>query len=184
MRLFVSVDLPESLHDAVAAVQGEFADADGLSFTDPAQSHVTVKFLGDVPDGEAGAVADALETAVADAGVEPFDATYGGLGVFPNLDYISVLWLGVEAGTEPFVRLHEAVEQEFVAFGFDPDDHEFTPHVTLARMQHAGGKDRVQELVREWSPTVGTARVSEVRLTKSTLTHEGAEYETVASVSL
>ncbi|QDX40169.1 RNA 2',3'-cyclic phosphodiesterase [Salarchaeum sp. JOR-1] len=184
MRLFVSVDLPGSLHDAVADVQDEFADADGLSFTDPTQSHVTMKFLGDVPDGEVEAVADALETAVANAGVEPFDATYGGLGVFPNLDYISVLWLGVESGTELFVRLHEAIEQELVAFGFDPEDHEFTPHVTLARLQHAGGKALVQELVREWSPTVGTARVAEVRLTKSALTQEGAEYETVASVSL
>ncbi|MEE6210721.1 RNA 2',3'-cyclic phosphodiesterase [Salarchaeum sp. III] len=184
MRLFVSVDLPDALHDDVADVQSEFADADGLSFIDPAQSHVTMKFLGDVPESEVDAVADALETGVTDIGIEPFEATYGGLGVFPNLDYISVLWLGVESGTEAFVRLHEAIEQELVEFGFDPEDHEFTPHVTLARMQHAGGKDLVRELVQEWSPTVGTARVSEVRLTESTLTHEGPEYETVAAVSL
>ncbi|MGB9986925.1 RNA 2',3'-cyclic phosphodiesterase [Salarchaeum japonicum] len=184
MRLFVSVDLPANLHDAVADVQAEFAAAGGLSFTDPTQSHVTMKFLGDVSDDEVDAVANALEDAVGDADVTPFDATYGGLGVFPNLDYISVLWLGVEDGTESFVRLHESVEQRLVEFGFDPEDHAFTPHVTLARMQHAGGKDLVQERVREGSPTVGTARVSEVRLTKSTLTPEGAEYETVAAFSL
>jgi len=51
--------------------------------------------------------------------------------------------------------------------------------VTLARMEHAGPKDLVQEYVTGEAPDVGRMRVEEVRLTESTLTPDGPEYETV-----
>ncbi|MFC7167240.1 RNA 2',3'-cyclic phosphodiesterase [Halospeciosus flavus] len=184
MRLFVSVDLPDELAPAVEAVQSEFRDASGLSFTDPEQAHLTMKFLGDVPEAEVGAVEEALTHAAEEAAVEPFEADVEGLGVFPNLDYISVVWAGIGRGTEELTRLHEAVEHRMVDIGFDPEDHEFTPHVTLARMQHAGGKELVQDLVEETHPEIGTMRVEELRLTESELTSEGPEYSTVHAVEL
>ena len=184
MRLFVSVDLPDELAKPVADLQAAFADASGLTVTDPEQAHVTVKFLGDVDAGRVPGLCGELEAAVADAGVEPFTARFGGLGVFPNLEYISVVWLGVEDGGEELTRLHEAVEDRMTAMGFDPEGHDFTPHVTLARMEHAGGKELVQALVREREPTVGETTVEEVRLTESTLTAEGPVYSTVESFPL
>ena len=190
MRLFVSVDLPDGLADAVAGLQDEFADASGLNFVDPGQAHVTLKFLGDVDESRESELAGALESAVdaasTDTGsVGPFDATFAGLGVFPSLDYISVVWFGVEGGSDELTALADAVEREFVQNrGFDPADHEFTPHVTLARMEHAGGKELVQEVVESQHPEVGTMRVSEVCLTESHLTSEGSEYETVHAVEL
>jgi 2'-5' RNA ligase len=80
--------------------------------------------------------------------------------------------------------LHEAIEDRTVAMGFDPEDHEFTPHVTLARMDHAGGKEQVQEAVRSTDPDVGTLAVDEIRLTESVLGSDGPTYRTVGSVSL
>ncbi|MCG1004434.1 MULTISPECIES: RNA 2',3'-cyclic phosphodiesterase [Halobacterium] len=185
MRLFVSVDLPERLADSVADLQGALAEASGLDFVDPEQAHVTLKFLGEVDEGRERELAGALERAVDESGVEAFDAELAGLGVFPSLDYISVVWLGVDAGSAELARLHEGIETEFVdEHGFEAEDHEFTPHVTLARMNHAGGKELVQRLVEERHPEVGTVRVDEVRLTESTLTPAGPEYETVHAVDL
>lgn len=184
MRLFVSVDLPEALAEPVEAVQADFADAAGLDFVDPTQAHITLKFLGETPASRVDEVVEALEAAVAAADVGPFEATFEGLGVFPSLEYISVLWLGVGEGAEAFTRLQAPIEERLVALGFDEEDHEFTPHVTLARMKHAGGKELVQELVRESDPTVGTMQVEDVRLTESTLTNDGPVYETVRRVDL
>jgi len=90
-----------------------------------------------------------------------------------------VVWLGVREGGERMTRLHEAIEDRTVAVGFDPEDHEFTPHVTLARMDHAGGKATVQRVLDERDPDGGSLDVKEVRLTESTLTPDGPEYETV-----
>ena len=184
MRLFVSVDLPDALTDAVAAVQEDLRDAAGLSFVDPGQAHLTLQFLGDTDPARLDELDDALAAAVDDAGVAPFEARVAGLGAFPSADYIRVVWLGFEAGAAELTRLHEAVETRTVELGFDPADHDFTPHVTLARMQHAGGKELVQRALRERQPDVGTFRVEEVRLTESDLGPDGPTYTTVARYPL
>ena len=186
MRLFVSVDLPERLADEVRAVQSTFEDASGLDFTDPEQAHVTLQFLGDASPDRVDEITAALEAAVDRADVAPFSATFGGLGVFPSAEYIRVLWLGVRegAGAAELTRLAAAVEAETTALGFEADEHAFTPHVTLARMRHAGGKELVQREVGKRDPTVGEVRVDAIRLTESELTEDGPEYSTVTRVLL
>jgi 2'-5' RNA ligase len=184
MRLFVSLDLPDSLVDAFAAVQKPFADAKGLRLTDPTQAHTTLKFLGDVEEDRLPEIQDAAEDAVDAAAVDPFTVTVGGLGVFPSEEYISVVWVGVREGGEELTRLHEAIEAEMTDLGFDAETHDFTPHFTLARMDDSRGKDLVLERLHESDPTVGTFDAREVRLTASTLTRTGPEYETVGRFAL
>ncbi|WP_181685028.1 RNA 2',3'-cyclic phosphodiesterase [Halorhabdus salina] len=182
-RLFVSVDL-DGLGENVAAVQERFDGASGLNFVDPEQAHLTLKFLGDTDPDRMPEITDELAAAVDESGVEPFEGEFGGLGAFPSTDYISVVWFGVREGSEQLTRLHEAIEERTVAMGFDPEDHDFTPHVTLARMNHAGGKELVQDVLREEDPTVGTLKVEAVRLTESVLTDDGPEYSTVESFEI
>ncbi|WP_123622254.1 RNA 2',3'-cyclic phosphodiesterase [Halorubrum sp. CSM-61] len=193
MRAFFAVDLPDELAPAVAEAQSAFEDADGLRFVDPERTHVTLKFLGDIAEDGAGsdpnvpAVDDVIaagEQAVANTDIDPFECAVEGFGVFPSLDYVSVVWAGVDRGTPELTALHEALEAETTALGVDPEDHEFTPHVTLARMNDARGKELVQEVVRERDPEIGRFEVDAVRLVKSTLTSDGPEYETVASFGL
>lgn len=183
-RLFVSVDLPSRLAEPVEAVQDRFRDAEGLNCTDPEQAHVTLKFLGETPPERVELLRTKLSEAVEDAAVDPFDVTFSGLGVFPEMEYIRVVWLGVSDGGEELTELHEAVESWTTAMGYDPVEHEFTPHVTLGRMEHAGGKDIVQRAVRDASPTVGTAHIESVRLTESELGPGGPTYSTLERFEL
>ncbi|WP_136717584.1 RNA 2',3'-cyclic phosphodiesterase [Halorientalis salina] len=182
-RLFVSIDL-DGLGEEVADLQDRFSDVPGLKMTDPEQAHVTLQFLGDAPSHRVEDIVEALDDAVAEAGVGPFTAEFGGLGVFPSLDYISVIWLGVEAGSEEMTALQAAIEPRVVELGFEESDHDFTPHVTLARMEHAGGKEQVQQTVQEEDPTAGTLDVEEVQLTESELTEDGPEYATLERFEL
>ncbi|WP_416838281.1 RNA 2',3'-cyclic phosphodiesterase [Haloferax sp. DFSO52] len=184
MRLFLAIDIPSSLSEGVAAAQSLLEDADGLRFTDSEQAHVTLKFLGETPSDRVPAVEDAVETAIDDAGVDQFDASVGGLGVFPSLDYIRVVWTGVEDGADEMIRLHDAIERETTEIGFEAESHDFSPHVTLARMNDARGKDYVRRVVEREDPTIGSFRVREVRLKKSELGPDGPEYETVSRFSL
>jgi 2'-5' RNA ligase len=182
-RLFVSADL-DGLAEDVATVQNLVADASGLNLVDPEQAHVTLKFLGDTDPDRVPEVVDELEAAVDDAGVGLFEAAFGGLGVFPSLEYISVVWLGVGEGGDELTALHEAIEPRLVELGFDPEDHEFTPHVTLARMNHAGGKELVQEVVEERDPDAGSLTIEEIRLTESVLAEDGPRYSTLERIEL
>lgn len=183
MRLFVSADL-DGLAPEISDVQSLFEDADGIRTTDPTQAHVTLKFLGDTPESKLPEIATQLETAVEQSGVTPFEAAVRGLGAFPSLDYISVVWLGIGDGSHELERLHQAVENRLTRIGFEPEDHEFTPHATIARMDHAGGKDMVQETIETEEPIVGGFELSEIRLTESELTPEGPNYSTVQRFEL
>ncbi len=192
MRLFFAIDLPEALREPFAALQDDLADAEGLSFTDPAQAHLTMKFLGDVP---VGATDDADEPTVDDAEVagaaavdaadlSPFEVEVGGLGAFPSEEYISVVWAGVRDGAAELHDLAAALETETTERGFAEADNEFTPHVTLARMDDARGKQLVQDRLRNTDPTVGRFTVEELRLERSILDDDGAEHETIARFPL
>jgi len=194
MRAFFAVDLPDDLAPRVAEAQAAFEGAEGLRFVDPEQTHVTLKFLGEIDDNDerddneaTPALDDVIaagERAIEAADVDPFECAVEGFGVFPTLDYISVVWAGIGRGTPELTALHEAVESETTALGVDPEDHAFTPHVTLARMNDARGKKLVREAVRERDPEIGRFDVDAVRLVSSTLTSDGPEYETVASFAL
>ncbi|MFO8114105.1 MAG: RNA 2',3'-cyclic phosphodiesterase [Halorubrum sp.] len=196
MRAFFAVGLPDDLAAPVAEAQAAFEGADGLRFVDPEQAHVTLTFLGEVDDADAGDadaesdapalddVTAAGERAVADADADPFECSVEGFGVFPSLDYVSVVWAGIGDGSAELTALHGALEAEATALGVDPADHAFTPHVTLARMDDARGKDLVQEVVRNRDPEIGRFEVEAVRLVSSTLTSDGPTYETVASFEL
>jgi 2'-5' RNA ligase len=179
MRLFVALDLPADLAASVAAAQDRFDDGPGLRFTDPEQAHITLSFLGDVEESRLETVASAIDAGVDASNVDAFETTVGGFGVFPSLDYISVVWTGVRKGAGDINRLHTAIQTELTPLGFGPDDHAFTPHVTLARMDDARSKETVQRVVREEDPTIGSFSVAEVRLKQSELTPDGPEYSTV-----
>ncbi|WP_280586408.1 RNA 2',3'-cyclic phosphodiesterase [Halorubrum sp. Boch-26] len=196
MRAFFAVDLPDDLAESVADAQAAFEGADGLRFVDPEQAHVTLKFLGAIggntagesdDDADAPALNDVIaagERAVETADVDPFECAVQGFGVFPSLDYVSVVWAGVGAGDAELTALHDSLETEATALGVDPAEHAFTPHVTLARMDDARGKGLVRDAVRNRDPEVGRFEADAVRLVSSTLTDDGPVYETVASIEL
>ncbi|GGJ05645.1 hypothetical protein GCM10008995_14320 [Halobellus salinus] len=114
MRVFVSIDLPDHLVDAVADAQDRFADADGLRFVDPDglrfvdpdglrfvdpdTAHRTLFVIGEVDPDRIDGNGSALERAADDAGVDPLGMRVGGVGVFPALEDSSVVWTGVRRG--------------------------------------------------------------------------------------
>ncbi len=182
MRLFISVSFDE-LEAAIAEVQTPLRELPGLRTTDPANAHVTLKFLGE-GDHNHDALSEAIEKAVETAAVGPFTVTLEGVGAFPSPEYIRVVWLGVGNGTEAVGELHRELEAETTALGYEAERHEFTPHVTLARMEHAAAKADVQEFLETRDPEIGPVSVEALRLKESTLSADAPEYRTIAEFGL
>ena len=182
LRLFASVDC-DGRSDAITGVQEPLVGLSGLRPTDPTQAHVTMAFLGE-GEHDLDALSAGLETAVEATDIGPFELTLEGVGAFPSEEYITVVWLGVGRGSAALSELHRRIEAETTALGYDASDHDFTPHVTLARMDDASSKDKVQRFLRETAPEIGPLRIEELRLKESVLTDEGPEYRTVERVEL
>ncbi len=136
MRLFIAINLPDAektrltqaLH-AVAALDlpARWVESDSL--------HITLKFLGEVPQPRLPAVAAALAEAA--AGAAAFAVALSGFGAFPSLARPSILWVGVQAGPD-MAELHGRIEAAYAPLGFPPDERAFRPHITVARVRKDG----------------------------------------------
>jgi 2'-5' RNA ligase len=194
MRCFIAVELDEPLRVAIAEVQRRVRAAVDKSvgrdvkvqWIRPESIHVTVKFLGEVPEGRIPAITNALRD-VATSG-RAGTVEVGGLGVFPDLRNPRVCWIGLREGAASLIQLAEAVEAAMDGLGFPMESRPYSPHLTLARMKEGGRAiGRVieqQGLLTKESGTIGCLTVRTLTLMKSELRPSGAVYTRLAEVAL
>ncbi len=182
-RVFIGIDIDEAVrHKLVAAQEQLQATGAQLKLVEPPNIHVTMKFLGEVPEDKIGAVAEALRRAAAGRG--QFDIGVKGIGVFPNLRYIRVVWAGVAEGRDEVIGLQQGIDRELGPLGFRPE-RDFVPHLTIARVKTAKQKERLAAFIKEMAGTeFGTTRAQAVELKQSTLTQKGPIYSTLARIEL
>lgn len=172
MRLFVAVDVPERVKAALeaAVVDPLRAAVAGARWTRPEGRHLTLKFLGEVPDERVAAVAGALHGAA--SGHSAYDASFERLGCFPNPRRARVLWVGLGEGAERTAAVAESVESALGPLGFPRESRRFTAHLTLARFKVPGP---VGELDASAAPADRFV-VDEIVLFRSQLHPHGARY--------
>lgn len=171
-RLFLCIELPSHARGAVARLQQEYADADGMNWVAPENLHVTLVFLGEVdPERQRD-----LGLRLRDVEVQPFFLGLEGVGVFPQKGRPQVLWAGLEKVDPRLFQLHGKVEQVALDLGFEPERRRYRPHVTIARCQ--GRAQRTVSAILKNNADFGTApfQVNSFALYSSQLTSEGACY--------
>lgn len=183
IRAFVALLLDETTRRELAGLQREIAGSlTGLRWVPPANLHLTIRFLGAVPEAEVPGLRDALAGVAGRSG--PFRFVVQGLGAFPGPAGPRVLWAGVRAAGE-LAELHKRVEEAVTRLGWPADDHPFRPHVTLARAVGRGiGGDVAAAVGRQGGRTWGSVTADGLVLMRSTLAPAGAIYTTLASFPL
>lgn len=142
VRLFVAVDLPDEARGRVAAALRPFRRALAAAGLDDAfrwvaveNLHLTVRFLGNVPDDAAARAVDAMR--------EPFAADaarieLGGLACFPRRGRPRVLYVAVEDRVDALRALRDAIDARLSPVcRWEPETRPFAPHLTLARGRDA-----------------------------------------------
>ncbi len=175
VALVPPADALDHVETAVAPLRAEFPE---LRWTPRAQWHLTLQFLGAVPD------VDPLVDAVAAAasGVAPFPVRLGGGGAFAKPRSATVLWLGAAEGATPMGALAGAVTDATASLGFVPEDRPFRPHLTIARASRpADLRGAVATLDANGPGPAWTA--SEIVLFESDTRPDGAVHTVVARCS-
>lgn len=127
LRLFVGIELPESLKQLLAELREDYP---GARWHEPEQYHLTLNFIGGVSEEHAQRIAAALE------GVSSshFTLAVQGVGYFGTSQRPSILWAGL-APSVPLYQLQKTVEQRLLPLGLMVEDRPYTPHITLARVK-------------------------------------------------
>jgi len=175
-RAFISADIVPS--EALVSVLRRLASSRAdLKTVKPELMHLTLKFLG---DAEESAVDEIVVRIVkATEGLRPFRIRLKGMGAFPSMSNIRVVWVGIEDGG-PLERIAEELDESMSELGFGREKRGFKPHLTLARTRSARNIANVQEILVENAATdYGEYTVDRVLLKKSVLTPNGPTYSTV-----
>lgn len=100
----------------------------------PENWHITIKFLGDVESSEIESLTKAIDNAA--SRFQTTNLRASGVGAFPEEKHARVIWAGV-AKSQVLLDLQTEVESECAPLGFKPEDRDFHPHITLARLRNA-----------------------------------------------
>ena len=132
MRLFLALNLPPELRDAVHEAAAPLREAaPSLAWTAADKLHLTVKFLGECADEAVSPLAAALAP-VAERHA-PALLELRGVGAFPRLQRPRVYWVGVRPDPRLELLQHD-VEHACEALGHAVEGRPFRPHVTLGRV--------------------------------------------------
>ena len=167
MRLFIAIELPEELNNKISELKKKL-DTEYAKTTLTRENHLTVKFLGEVEDSKIDEIKESLKKVEFNS----YKARLNEIGVFPNEDYIRVVWVGVKPAEET-IQLKEKIDDVLKDF---KDDFEFHPHITLARVKFIKDKPKFKELVKSLKIEDSEFDVKEFKLIKSELTPEGPVY--------
>ena len=187
-RLFVAVELPTHIQDALGATIERLRAELGGAFrwVSPAAIHLTLKFLGDVGPERVPALTTALESAA--VAVEPFELRLEGSGVFPNRRSPSVVWAGIGGDAAAIEALRQAVELAMTGAGEAAETRTFRPHLTLARvrgrLEPSEAEALAARLGRVDHARVLPFRVDGVSLMQSELDRGGASYARLGRATL
>jgi RNA 2',3'-cyclic 3'-phosphodiesterase len=176
VRAFVALELPGRVRASLGrTIEGLKAHTPAIRWSDPAQTHLTLRFLG-WTTRERLAVLEARLAALA-AATPALTSQVGGLGLFPPAGRARVLWVGVALPPEG-TKLQADCEAAAVASGFPPERRDFKPHLTLGRWRDPAPRPKLP------AADLGPAVLDRLTLFRSELRHTGSEYTPLASFPL
>ncbi|HEX5473312.1 MAG TPA: RNA 2',3'-cyclic phosphodiesterase [Vicinamibacterales bacterium] len=182
MRLFVAVPLEPGMRQRADVAAADLRDRLRRArvrldarWVDPANWHLTVRFIGHVPDDRAPALIAALSAPLP---IESFELCLAGAGAFPASGAPRVFWIGVREGSAGLRALHERCDERLAPLGYAPEARPFSAHLTLARVKSVarGEGPAVRALLAETPAHLGCGRVSGATLFESRLSPHGAAY--------
>lgn len=180
MRAFfgIPIDCPPSLRSLVDELRECGAD---LKVVPPENMHLTLKFLGEIPDQQAPVLLEHLKQA-------GFPTDYRlrleKVGAFPDWKKFNVLWAGVNDPAGAVATSFAISERVFAGLGFPVEPRPFTPHLTIARKRSDQGKENAKAVLESHrNETFGEVHVQGPVLFRSHLSPHGPTYERLGGIT-
>jgi 2'-5' RNA ligase len=184
MRLFVAINLPATVREAVHADAAPLrAATSGIRWVAESALHVTLKFLGEQDDTLVDALRTSVEAVAARYATLSVETT--GIGAFPNFRRPRVVWVGM-TGKQALQAIARDIDRTLVPLGIPPESRAFQAHLTLGRVR-TELEAREAAALAAVAETVRTSRgfaVRTVDLMRSELGPGGSRYSVIVAAPL
>ena len=181
MRLFVAIEIAPEIRERIVEFMTQIKPHLGSArWSRPEGLHITLKFLGNVPDEKK----DAIESRLASVKNSRFSLNVGEVGLFPNAKSPRVLWVGVDPHKE-LAALAGQVDAALEPLGFEREKRAYSPHITLMRFSERTSKVNLSSVLSSVPKAgFGTMTANEFHLYESKLSPQGSRYIKLADFPL
>lgn len=187
MRTFIAIELPQEIKNKLAEIQEELKkSAADVKWVEPANIHLTLKFLGEIDDKKQEKIIEIIEDASSKR--EPFKIEILSVGAFPKIDFPRVIWVDTSQGKDQVKEIALELEEKIAKLGIPKEERSFQSHITLGRVRSglnkAGLVQELKKLIASGIKEETAFEVTKITLFKSTLTPKGPVYEALRVASL
>ncbi|MGI6731303.1 MAG: RNA 2',3'-cyclic phosphodiesterase [Anaerovoracaceae bacterium] len=128
MRLFIALNFENEVKKQISdiiekvessSIQGKFLKEEHM--------HLTVEFLGEIQEDQV----DLIKNIMDQIEFKAFTLRPNKLGYFKRREG-NIYWLGLEKNNT-LMNIHEALHQRLIDNGFELEDREYRPHITIGR---------------------------------------------------
>ena len=190
IRVFVALIPPDEYKSALNSVIERFSEIfpTEIKWVDPAGIHLTLKFLGNIPNSDVPALSKCINYAIDRFSRGQFRLQLDRLGAFPNTSQPKILWAGLQGDMEKLQLLQESVESEIISAGFPAEQRSFNPHLTIGRIRRQSDKQSITAIGRVLESQNFSVQcdwvVSTIHIVESVLKPTGAEYTSLETQDL
>lgn len=183
IRTFIAFETPEDIRKEVREAQTKLLSAGAEVKWEPLDKfHVTIKFLGNVMES---ALPDVLSLIDATAGrFRTCAVLYQDLGCFPNLRNPRVIWIGCKNDDGILQSLKEELDRVLAPLGFEPEERDFHPHLTLGRVKGRRNIEDLISILKNLNFEPRTAMINSIVVMKSDLRPGGSIYTSLQRTRL
>lgn len=178
MRTFIAIDITPAIRDGIRELLAELKQIERrIRWSRPEALHITLKFLGEVPEAKIGDLKACIASIRTPA---PFTISIHGSGYFPGERSPRVIWLGVDGGKD-LGALASTIDQALEPIGIPMEKRPYSAHLTLGRIDGAANLNAVRELLRNKEPlALGSFSASDYFLYQSSPGCGGSVYTKLA----
>jgi 2'-5' RNA ligase len=184
MRAFVGVEIKEEIKNRIIDITQRLKKIDSsIKWVKSENIHITLYFLGDIKPQDQHDIEEILQSSVKE--IKPFMVRVQGIGGFPTVERLRVLWVGVKNESEELGRIYRAIRKEVTErnIGENREGRGYTPHITVGRLKVRPNQKLIHEVENLSDELCGSFSIGEVVLFKSTLTSSGSIYEVLNKFS-
>lgn len=187
MRCFIAIDIPDDVRADLADLQKELAGRvdvhrGDLKWVEPEGMHLTLKFLGEVPDNQIVEVCNIVKDVA--AGHPSFDFDLKEVGSFGGHS-ARVLWVGAGLHCPELLDLQKDLEEQLALAGWPEEGRQFSGHLTLCRIRNSKAGEKIAKLAEQYKDfDLGTIRAESVCVYESQLRPEGPIYTRLGTYEL
>ena len=171
MRCFLCIELDDEIKNEIEKIKRDF-NIQGIKLVKRENLHITVKFLGEINEETLNKILNL------DLSVEELEVNILKMGVFPNEEYIRVIWIGLD---DKLIPIFKEIDEKLGKLGFKKEKS-YIPHITIGRVKFISNNNKIKIInnIKKYSNlNLGKMKIKHITLMKSTLTKSGPIYEVI-----